>query len=73
MRERWLPGSLSPPPESLGTRLIGASDVFALESDELGTVTDVQHCIETGSNPPVRQPPHQVPFAVRPHMTNVLM
>ena len=32
--------------------ILQASDVFAVDKDELGTVTDVQHQIETGDNPP---------------------
>ena len=35
--------------------VLEANDVFLVEQDELGTVTDVQHRIETGDNPPVRQ------------------
>ena len=52
--------------------ILEASDVFAVEKDELGTVTDVQHRIETGDNPPVRQSPRRIPFSVRPQMARMV-
>ena len=50
---------------------------FAVEKDELGTVTDVQHRIETGDNPPIRQPSHQtttmcIPFSVCQQMARMV-
>lgn len=48
--------------------ILEANDVFAVEKDELGTVTDVQHRIETGNNPPIRQPPQRIPFSVHPQL-----
>ena len=48
------------------------SDVFAVEKDELGTVTDVQYQIETGDNLPVRQPPRHIAFLVCPQMARMV-
>jgi len=45
---------------------------FAVEKDELGTVTDVQHWIETGDNPLVKQPPRHIPFLVHPQMVRMV-
>ena len=36
----------------LKSQFLEASDVFAVEKDEIGTVMNVQHCIETGPPPP---------------------
>ena len=41
------------------------SDVFALDSSELGNTTEVTHSIDTGSSKPVRQGPRRTPFALR--------
>ena len=46
--------------------------MFAVEKDELGTVTDVQHRIETGDSPTVRQAPRRIPFLVRPEMARMV-
>ena len=41
------------------------TDVFALNSQELGTTSLVRHVINTGNHPPVRQPLRHTPFALR--------
>ena len=41
------------------------TDVFALNSQELGTTNLVKHVINTGNHPPVRQPLCCTPFALR--------
>ena len=41
------------------------SDVFVLDMFELGLTDLVSHTINTGDNPPVRQPVRQTPFALR--------
>ena len=35
-------------------------------------MTDVQHRIETGDNPPVRQSPRRIPFSVRLQMARMV-
>ena len=39
--------------------------VFALDSIELGTTNVVQHTIDTGDSPPIKQPLRRTPFALR--------
>ena len=41
------------------------TDLFALSTAELGQTSVVTHSINTGDHPPVRQPPHRIPFALR--------
>ena len=45
--------------------LIQHEDVFALDSSELGSTDIVTHSIDTGDQPPIRQPVRQTPFALR--------
>ena len=46
--------------------LLGAySDVFALDSSELGSTELVTHTIDTGNHHPVRQSARRTPFALR--------
>ena len=51
--------------ESLHTLLSSYSDVFALDSSELGTTKLVTHSINTGQHLPVKQPLRRTPFALR--------
>ena len=51
--------------EQLRFLVMEFSDVFALNSSELGWTTITAHKIETGDSPPLRQPPRRVPFALR--------
>ena len=39
--------------------------VFALNDAELGCTDPVQHIIETGSHPPIKQQPYRTPFVQR--------
>ena len=41
------------------------SDVFAISAEELGHTELVQHTINTGDHPPIKQLPHHTPFALR--------
>ena len=41
------------------------SDVFALNTSELGTTQLVTHSIDTGTHPPIRKPVRQTPFTLR--------
>ena len=41
------------------------SDVFALDPKEVGHTESVQHKINTGEHPPVKQPPCRIPFSLR--------
>ena len=41
------------------------ADVFALNSQELGTTSLVKHVINTRDHPPVKQPVRRTPFALR--------
>ena len=52
--------------------VLRAQDVFSVEKGELGNVGEIQHCIETGDSPPVRQPPRRVPFSVRPEISRMV-
>ena len=41
------------------------SDVFAVNAEELGHTELVQHTINTGDHPPIKQLPHRTPFALK--------
>ena len=41
------------------------SDVFALDSSELGTTDHVTHIIDTWDSSPIKQHPRRIPFALR--------
>ena len=43
-----------------------AHDVFAIGPRDQGRVEQVEHKIETGDHPPIKQPLRRVPFALRP-------
>ena len=54
------------------TQLItGYTDVFALNSQELGTTSSVKHVINT-DHPPIRQPVRHMPFALRNKVDNMV-
>jgi len=46
--------------------------VFAVEDHERGEVVGVEHEINTGNSPPIRQVLRRVPFAVREAMTKMV-
>ena len=45
--------------------IVQHEDVFALDNSELGTTDLVTHSIDTGDQPPIRQPVRRTPFALR--------
>ena len=51
--------------DELKSLLCEFSDVFALESSELGCTDCVQHVIETGDHPPIKQQPYRTPVVHR--------
>ena len=52
--------------------LLQASDVFALDADQLGQVTEVCHTIDTGGSAPVQQTPRRIPFSLRSGITSMI-
>ena len=52
--------------------LLEFHDVFALNNLELGVTDVVQHTIETGDQPPVRQYARRVPYALRGRIAELL-
>ena len=47
-------------------------EVFALDPSELGTTHIVTHTIDTGDQPPIRQHPRRIPFALRGKVTTMV-
>ena len=56
----------------LRTLLEGYADIFALEPSELGTSSVIQHSINTGDHPPIRQPLRRMPFTLRPQVDKLV-
>ena len=48
------------------------SDVFALDDTELGHTDLVQHVIDTGDHPPIKQQPYRVPVVHRDKITQMI-
>ena len=48
------------------------ADVFALNSGELGTTDVVEHTINTGDHPPIKQPLRRTPFSLRAKMDQLV-
>ena len=48
------------------------SDIFALDSTELGTTELVTHSIDTGDSHPIRQPLRRIPFALQHTMEEMV-
>ena len=48
------------------------SDVFALDSTELGHTDLVQHHVDTGDSQPVKQPARRVPFVYRERISSMV-
>ena len=48
------------------------SDVFALDDTELGHTDLVQHVIDTGDHPPIKQQPYRVPVVHREKITQMI-
>ena len=57
---------------SLRDLVVEYSDVFALDMSELGLTDLVSHTINTGDNPPIRQPVRRTPFALRKKMEELV-
>ena len=51
--------------EGVRQQVLEAHDVFALDEGERGEVREVQHEVETGDSPSIRQLVRRVPFALR--------
>ena len=51
--------------QQLKDLIIEFSDVFAVDSSELGTTDRVTHVIDTGDSSPIKQHPRRIPFALR--------
>ncbi len=47
-------------------------DVFAVETADRGEVKEITHDIDTGNNPPVKQFPRRVPFALRSELQKLV-
>ena len=56
----------------LVTLLQSFTDVFALDSSELGATSVTQHSIDTGGHPPIRQPMRRMPFTLRPKVDQLV-
>ena len=50
--------------EQLENLLLNSDDAFALDDSELGHTSLVQHTIDTGDHPPIKQQPQRTPFSV---------
>lgn len=48
-------------------------DVFSLNDDDYGRTRVVQHCIDTESHSPIKQPPRRVPFAKQKDVDDMLL
>ena len=59
-----LPDLTPPQREELQDFLMSYADVFAVDSSELGTMHIITHSINTGNQPPIRQPMKMMPFAL---------
>ena len=63
------------PPEEQGCLkdlIRSYADVFALNSGELGTTDVVEHTINTGDHPPIKQPLRRTPFSLRAKMDQLV-
>ena len=62
------PGELA----QLEEMLHAAEDVFALDDTELGHTSLVQHGVDTGDHPPVKQLPRRLPFSRREKVVELI-
>lgn len=56
----------------LQSALLEACDVFAMDSSELGHTSLVQHSIDTGDHPPIKQHPYRTPMIRREQMAKMI-
>ena len=52
--------------------ILNAADMFATTKAERGEVDTIEHNIETGNHPPIKQPSRRVPFSVRGEIHTVV-
>ena len=78
-RQEWLASTLkvsqaltSEESKLLQDCVLQHHEVFAIEDNERGEVVDIEHRIDTSYNPPIRQIPRRVPFAVRGEMSRMV-
>ena len=48
------------------------TDVFALDDSELGCTDVLQHCIDTGDHPPIKQQPYRTPVVRREKVSEMI-
>ena len=58
--------------QQLYTLLLGYSDIFATEDSNLGRATMLQHTIQTGDNPPIRQHTRRLPHYQRDEVKKLI-
>ena len=58
--------------EQLQAAIYEFSDVFAVDDTELGCTDLVQHSIDTGNHPPIRQQPYRTPVVRRQKMNEMV-
>ena len=58
--------------EQLEKLLLNSVDVFALDDSELGRTSLVQHAIDTGDHPPIKQQPRRTPFIQRKKISKLI-
>ena len=59
--------------ELLHSLVMEVSDVFALNSSEIGKTSITTHKIDTGDSPPLRQPPHRISFALQGKVDSIVL
>ena len=52
--------------------MLQSADVFALDSSELGHTDLVQHTIDTGEHPPIKQQPYRTPMIYREKIAEMI-
>ena len=57
--------------QSIQDCVVDAHGIFALSELERGEVVEIMHEIDTGDSRPIRQPPRQVPFFLRPKISKI--
>ena len=52
--------------------MVKYADCFAFPTDPLGRTSSIQHCIDTGHSPPIRQRSRRLPPHQREHVTDLI-